>query len=225
MGNEQVIARLTDSIAGAMPTLNRTDERVAIALYRLLAGGRPVEHANIGSRAGVPLARVDEIIGAWPGVFHDEEGRVVGFWGLALRDMPHRFEIDGTQIRTWCAWDPLFIGPLLGKPARVESRDPVSGETLTLTVTPEGVRDLSHEDAKVSFLMPDAPWDHSVIQGFCHYVLFFTSRETGEQWTAKHDGTFLLSVAEAYEVGRRTNERQFSKAPGEVRRVAASTLP
>ncbi len=214
MGNEQVIEKLTDSIVGAMPTLTRTDEKIADALYRLLTEGKPVEHADIASRSGVPLAPVDETLGAWPGVIHNDDGRVVGFWGLALRDMPHRFEVDGTEIRTWCAWDPLFIGPLLGKPARVESQDPVSGETLTLTVTPEGVKDLSHEDAQVSFLTPDAAWDHSVIQGFCHYVLFFTSRETGEQWTAKHEGTFLLSVAEAYEVGRRTNERQFPGRSG-----------
>jgi len=109
-----------------------------------------------------------------------------------------------------------------GQPARVESQDPVSGETLTLTVTPEGVKDLSHEDARVSFLAPDAPWDHSVVQGFCHYVLFFTSRETGEQRAAKHEATFLLSVAEAYEVGRRVNERRFSSAPGEVPQVPGS---
>ena len=64
----------------------------------------------------------------------------------------------------------------------------------------------------VSFLTPDAPWDHGVIQGFCHFVLFFTSRQTGQQWIAKHEGTFLLSAAEAYEVGRRTNERQFATA-------------
>ena len=87
MKNEQVITKLTDSIIGAMPTLDRTDEKIAVALYRLLAGGQPVEHASIASRASVPLARVDETIAAWPGVFHDEEGRIVGFWGLALRDM------------------------------------------------------------------------------------------------------------------------------------------
>jgi hypothetical protein len=77
----------------------------------------------------------------------------------------------------------------------------------------------------VSFLAPDAPWDHGVIQGFCHYVLFFTSRETGEQWAAKHEGTFLLSVAEAYEVGRRVNARRFSTTPGQVPRVSAGELP
>lgn len=212
MGTEHLIARLADSIVGAMPTLDRTDQRIAVTLYHLLAEGTPVTHANIARRARVPLARLEKTLGAWPGVFHDDEGRIIGFWGLALRDMPHRFEVEGTEIRTWCAWDPLFIGPLLGKTARVESQDPVSGETLTLTVKPEGVRNLSHEDAHVSFLTPDAPWDNSVLQGFCHYVLFFTSRQSGEQWAARHEGTFLLSVAEAYEVGRRTNERQFLSA-------------
>ena len=66
-----------------------------------------------------------------------------------------------------------------------------------MTVTPEGVESLSHEDAVVSFLIPDEPWDQNVIQGFCHFVLFFTSRGTGERWVAEHDGTLLLSVDDA----------------------------
>ena len=54
-----------------------------------------------------------------------------------------------------------------------------------------------------------------MIQGFCHFVLFFTTRETGERWVAEHDGTFLLSVDDAYEVERRTNALQFAEALAE----------
>ncbi len=68
----------------------------------------------------------------------------------------------------------------------------------------------------MSFLIPDKPWDQTVIQGFCHFVLFFTSRETGERWVAEHDGTLLLSVDDAYEVGRRTNALQFGEALAEL---------
>ena len=212
MSNERMIEQLSDAISDAMPKLAPAERTIALALYGLLIKGEPVEHALVAERAAVAVERVDEALAAWPGVFHDDQGRIIGFWGLALRDMPHGFEVEGTRILTWCAWDPLFIGPLLGKRARVDSRDPVNGETLTLTVTPDGVKDLSHPDAVVSFLKPDAPWDHSVVQSFCHHVLFFTSPETGEQWAAEREGALLLPVADAFEIGGRVNARQFGVA-------------
>lgn len=61
MGSEHVIAKLTDSIVGAMPTLDRTDQKVAFALYHLLAEGRPVEHADVASRAGIPRRRLEDV--------------------------------------------------------------------------------------------------------------------------------------------------------------------
>jgi len=221
--DDKIIEQLSEAILKAMPDLDATGRRVALALYHLLVKGQPVELAALAAHTGVPQKRVDEILAAWPGVFHDDRGRVIGFWGLALRDMPHGFEVDGTRILTWCAWDPLFIAPLLDKRARVDSRDPVSGETLTLTVTGEGVADLSHPGTVVSFLKPDAPWDHSVVQSFCHHVLFFTSAETGRQWTDGRDGALLLPVADAFEVGRRVNAGQFGPERAAMPLAAGST--
>jgi hypothetical protein len=44
-----------------------------------------------------------------------------------------------------------------------------------------------------------------VIQGFCHFVHFFVSEVAGKTWTERHPGTFLLSLAEAFELGRKVN--------------------
>jgi transposase InsO family protein len=38
---------------------------------------------------------------------------------------------------------------------------------------------------------------------FCHHVLFFASPEAGSQWVDEHPGTFLLGLADAFDVGRR----------------------
>jgi hypothetical protein len=46
---------------------------------------------------------------------------------------------------------------------------------------------------------------------FCHYVLFFTSPETGERWTAKHPGTFLYTIDDAVELARRVNAKNFGR--------------
>ncbi|MEW6321319.1 MAG: organomercurial lyase [Acidobacteriota bacterium] len=200
---------LADAIVAAMPRLGAVEREVAIALYRTLAEGHPVQPEDVARRVGIAAAEVAGMLARWPGAFMDEAGAVVGFWGLAIPKMPHRFEVDGIDLHTWCAWDPLFIAPLLGKTARVASRDPVTGATVSFTVTPAGVEALSHAEAVVSFLAPDEPWDHAVIQRFCHFVLLFESRTSGSAWVADHPGTVLLSVGAAFELGRITNARQF----------------
>ena len=67
----------------------------------------------------------------WPGVFWDEQGRVVGFWGLAIPEMDHRFHAEnGKPMYAWCALDPFLIVPVIGRQARVASKDPVTGEPI-----------------------------------------------------------------------------------------------
>jgi hypothetical protein len=91
--------------------------------------------------------------------------------------------------------------PVIRRPARVESKDPLTGEPITMTVTPEGVEDLSPASAVVSFVTPDKPFDHQVIQTFCDYVLSFTSRESAERWASGREGIVLLPVADAFDIG------------------------
>ena len=146
----------------------------------------------------------------WPGVFRDEEGRVVGFRGLAQPETPHRFEVNGARLHAWCAWDTLFLPALIGKTARVSSQCPVTGETISLTVAPDGVEALSPEGAVVSMLMPADGFDADVIQSFCHHVHFFASREAGEQWIGEREGddAFLLTVDEAFHLGELWNRHR-----------------
>ncbi len=72
-----------------------------------------------------------------------------------------------------------------------------------MTVTPEGIKDLSPAPAVVSFIAPDKPFDFDVIETFCHYVLNFASRESAERWASERDGIILLPASDAFEVGRR----------------------
>ena len=134
---------------------------------------------------------------------------MVGFWGLALRDMPHRFQVDGRQLTTWCAWDSLFIPEILGKTAEVQSTCPATGDTISFTVGPDRIESFSPASARVSFLSPGAAFDADVVMSFCHYVLFFSSEEAGKRWCADHADTFLLTVDEAHEIGRLVNKARF----------------
>lgn len=206
------VQELAAAIAAAAPNLDERDRCIAVSLYELLAQGDPVTLAALAARAGVDEESVGATLNGWPGVFRDDQGHVVGFWGLALPEMDHRFHAEGGKpISAWCALDPFLIVPVIGRSAHVESKDPVTGEAITMTVTPDGVEDLMPASAVVSFLVPDKPFDQGVIQSFCHYVLNFASRDSAERWASERRNIVLLPVADAFQVGLRA--WQWLRAP------------
>jgi alkylmercury lyase len=207
-----------EQLAAGLPPFSPDEQRAAVTLYRELAKGQPVDAAQLAQALGVSpsqgralLAR--DSIKAF--IYPDEQGRVVGFGGLATAPMHHRFEVDGRVLWTWCAWDSLFIPDILGKRARVTSPDPENGELVQLVVSPQVIESAEPKDAVVSFVLPDAhDFDTSatnVMSKFCHFVFFFTSRSSGERWMAKHPGTFLYSPDEAFALAKRLNARNFGQ--------------
>ncbi len=197
------VEAVANALRAAAPTLEPEDRGLALELYRALLGGRRVSVSELAANTGLVAEQIEATLHRWPGVFRDREGRVVGFWGLAVTGFPHRLTSAAGQVRTWCALDPLLIAPLVTPEARIESTDPLNGERISLTVTPNGVRDVVPSTAVISMLVPDGNFDHDVVQRFCHYVLFFESQGTGRQWIAEHPRTFLLTVEEAFQVAQR----------------------
>ncbi len=198
------IGHLVESLNNANPFLEDAERELAHATYRLLAEGKPVPLEDIARSAGADPDWVHRTIEDWTGVFKDDEGRIVAFWGLAIPEMDHRFEIDGRTLYTWCAWDPLFIAPLLATTARVTSTCPVTDRTITFLVGPDGVSDLRPAEAVLSFLQPTPEMKQDVIESFCHFVLLFASKDAADSWIAEHPGTFVLEIDDAFELGRRT---------------------
>ena len=214
-GEDTYLHRVGHAIKAAMPTLDKTDQQIATAVYRLISRGQPVDAAAVAESVGggVTVVYVNERIDSWPGVFRDDSGRVVGFWGHAIAklDPEYRLVADDSTTYAWCALDTLFIPGILGKTVRVEASDPISGEPVSAVVDRDGVREISPAGALVSMAIPDAPFGYDVIESFCHRVLFFASDQTGAKWIARHTDARLLSVDEAFELGRVLTERV---APG-----------
>lgn len=205
------IAELAHLIAEAEPDLDEQGQRLALGVYRRLALGRPVPVGQVAQSVGLSAQRAEEIIGGWPGVYRDAHAEIVGFWGLTIRQLTptHRISIEGHDLYAWCAWDALFLPGLIGKVARVQSECPTTGETISIEVGPDGVQDRSRPAAVVSFLLPERALDADVIEGFCHFVLFFASQDAGSAWVRDHERTFLLSLGEAFELGRLVNKLNF----------------
>jgi len=203
---------LDTAIAAAAGNLGEAEQRLAVAVFRLLAAGEPVTIAAAAAEAGLTEGSSEQVLRAWPAVFFDDHDRVTGFWGLALPGMPHRIRRAGTGLSAWCAWDPLFLARVIGD-LDVATADPVTGEQITYRISGDGtITGASHPAAVLSFLRPDQPWDDDVMTTFCHYVLHFTGPATAGQWTVAHPGTFVISLGDATELARRHVARFFAAA-------------
>lgn len=198
---------LADAINRARPYVTETDQRVSIQLYRLLGEGQPVAPAEVAAATELSESEIETRLEKWPGVYRDEQGRVVGFWGLTVREMPpHEIFLDGRKLWAWCAWDTLFLPRRLMASLVVHSVCPVTNQPISLRVSPDGVESVEPDEVVVSFLQPSRPFDADVISSFCHYVHFFANREAGEKWASEHPGTFLISLDDAFELGRLTDD-------------------
>jgi len=83
------------------------------------------------------------------------------------------------------------------------SNYPLSPIAVPLTVTPEQLLDLDPGEAQVSLVVDTAAGScYNVREDVCNYGHFFHSRETAMRWQAAHPHALILSVEEAYQVGK-----------------------
>jgi alkylmercury lyase len=206
MSSAPSLNELGAAMLDAVPHLDEPGRRLGLTVYRALARGVPVSELALAEQTGLSPSSVAATLASWPGVFRDEENSIVSFWGLALPTMPHAIQVHGVHLHAWCAWDTLFLPGILQAVAQVRSRDPHSHEKVELVVTPDGIAERSHAHIVVSFLVPDGEWHDDVMTTFCHYVHFFTDRESAAPWVAAQAGTFLLDLDDAFALGAYLNQ-------------------
>jgi alkylmercury lyase len=171
-------------------------------LVRLLASGHPVTREHLATVLQMTAEQVAEVLACLADLEVDHSGNVVG-WGLTLIPTPHRFQMHGRPLYTWCALDALTYPVLLHLTARVESSCPVSGTEVSLSVTPTGVRDLTPPNAVVSLVIPIQDQSCTCDRGsFCAQGYFFRSRRDAAMWQGACPGVRILSVEDAYRLGK-----------------------
>lgn len=206
------VERLTHQILDVFPSLEPDARRVAVQLYRLVAKGKPVARQTLADAAEVSLERVNEILENWSGVYYDGE-KIQGFWGITPKEFSkHLYTSNGRTNYAWCAWDTLFLPEILGGPAEIHSTCPESGEIIRLDVSPEEVLKVEPPSAVMSILEPAEDATEDIVGKFCNFVHFFPSMEIGARWIEKNPGTRLMSIQDAFELGKRRNQGQFQEA-------------
>jgi hypothetical protein len=124
--DKQVSASLTPNQYWAalrpyLPSFSVEEQRAAVALYRELAKGEPVDDAQLAGTLGLSIIETRAFLEretikclAYP----DDQGRVLGFGGLAATAMHHRFRGGRPRaldmVRLGQPVHPRNPGPRLG---------------------------------------------------------------------------------------------------------------
>lgn len=193
---QQFATRLNDSLGSTGRP--RSQPWLFRPLLQLLATGQPVSINQLADATGGTIDQVREAAGN-PETEYDEGGRIVGS-GLSQNPTPHRFEVDGRTLYTWCALDTLIFPAVLGRPAHVTSPCHATGTPVRVTVEPDRVTSVEPATVVVSIVTPDAP--ASIRAAFCNQVHFFASPDAARDWLQEHPGATVLPVADAYELGQ-----------------------
>ncbi len=119
----------------------------------------------------------------------------------AGRPTAHRVQLDVHEVHAMCAIDALGMAPMFGRPIRVESSDPVSGDTVRVELAPDGDASWTPQEAVV---VSGSSCDGAAFNGCCHVLNFFSARENAEQYlSARADVRgIVISIREAIEAGR-----------------------
>lgn len=182
-------------------------KKVMTALLRLLQLGEPVTPEELGSATGLGANEALKLARRFGAEF-DEEGNIVGS-GLTLVPTPHKYRANGKDLFAWCAVDMITFPALLGHSAVIESPDPISGEIVRLTVTPDGVEGLEPSSAVVTWSLKS---DMDNIRGsFCNSVHFFASGETAAEYVSKHPGLVIVPVESVFEAANTLRETKAFK--------------
>ncbi len=169
--------------------------KVVLSLLRLLQHGKRVAPEELAAvtelKVGVAVKLAKRL-----GAEFDDEGNLVG-WGLTLIPTPHKYRANGHDLYAWCAADTISFPSILNHAAVIESPDPISGEIVRLTVTPDGVEGLNPSSAVVSWSLES---DLENIRGsFCNLTHYFASRETAAEYVSKRPGLVIVSVESVFE--------------------------
>ncbi len=210
------LAETGKALAGVLPAYGSIERVVALALYRLLALGEPVPIARLAGAVGLLEAEVEITLD--PGlVFRNEEGHVVGFGGLTPEPMANRMQVGGRTLYGWCALDTLFLPRILAATAEVFSVCPVTGEEIHLVVSRERIERAEPSNAVMSILLPDREEFRSdVLTSFCHHVHFFRSADVGSEWIAERPEHRIVSLQDAFRLGRFLTTAVFGDLLGSV---------
>src|ERR671920_2084985 len=195
-GLPELAARIT---APMRTTGGRAFLEIIPPTLALLARGKPASPEEIAPASSKSPEEVRAALERFPSAEWDEQGRVIGL-GLTLQLTPHRLELEGRTLFAWCALDALLFSILLERPASIESPCRGTGELVHIEVTSAGIEMVEPTAAVVSIVAARDLVNFRRVS--CNNAHFFSSPEASSRWLEKHPEATILSVKDAFWLGR-----------------------
>jgi alkylmercury lyase len=180
---------------------NDTNRGPTGAVVNLLADGHPVTVAALADLTGWSVEQVGTYLENARQSGVEVDGDAIVGMALTLRPTQHRFRVRGNVLYTWCGFDALFLPVVLEERAEVESRCPVTGAEIRLTVEADGkVSAATPSTAAVAIVGEDVTSCCQVTgpgSAICSQMPLFASREAGERWLIDHPGVAVVDLDDA----------------------------
>lgn len=173
-------------------------------VLQALADGRPASVDVIARAVDRTPDEVARLVAQLPNVELDSRGRVIGI-GLSFIPTRHRVYLQGRDhvVYAWCVPDALILPGLIGLSARIISPCHATGQPITVTVEPDGVRDVQPSSAVVSW-WPSGIVPQDIRGTGCANQVLFVSAEAAAAWVGQHPGSVVMPVVEAFDTTIRT---------------------
>lgn len=199
---EKVIKEYREAFDAIPQEALELDLRVTFKTIQALAKGKPVSPNQLSDIWGMPLDQVQVILKQAEEtgrVEIDTQGNLVGAV-LSLNPTQHHILMDNQRLYAWCAYDAMYAPGVVGMPAQIVSEDPVTGKSIQVSITPDGVETIQPEGAVVSVFDPGGDMSAGPESTRCTHMLFFESRESANQWMQGRTGVSILTVGEIFEL-------------------------
>ena len=184
-----------------------------IHLLEELTKGAPVSKERASELLRVPREEIDGLFAAIEidGGQFDKQGNFVG-WALTLKPTRHSFRVNGNDMYAWCSFDTILLPGILEAEGEIKSKDPVTAETIRLTVSADQVVQVEPSGAVTSIFVrgktPSETEDGELVVGaeseVCTSMLFYASRESAEQALENYPNIAIFTIEEAFNLARET---------------------
>lgn len=213
--SESILTTMTTAFSGPEAAF---EWKLLYRFFGLLAQtGTPVSLETLAQALACERSQVAQVLDEqYPEAEYDESGKLVGV-GLTLRPTVHQLVVENRPFYTWCAPDALHIAVVLGRPAQIISRCPITGTRIEVTLTPERMTAFTPASAVVSFpkhgnTLKRLKEAGCIRQGGCQNALFFASGEAAAPWVSHYADFRVFPLEEAFEDLREFAHKQMALA-------------
>jgi alkylmercury lyase len=183
--------------------------RLLIRMWREVGKGAPVAKSDVNriiAELAVPKDKAEPFLRQM--CERNPKDDIIGILGLSqVPTWHHRFAVNGVELRTWCAWDTLFLPPLLKQTAEIASASPLEKRVVKVTVSPSKVVKYTPASAVLIMTVLDPKKDDvSTLEllwnNVCHKIFYCASREEAQQWLKDKKNMAIMTIEDGFDLGQ-----------------------